>query len=517
MTIWENCGKIHYQLSKKQLIDEAIKRHEGVLASNGALNVKTGERTGRSPHDRFIVRDDITDKTVHWGEVNQPIDPSVFEHLYQRAEKFIESREMFVSDCQVGADELYAIPVRVMTEFAWHNLFCQNLFIPKKDSQIHALPKNAWTLISLPTLSTDPKKDNVHSEATLIINFSKRCILLCGLRYAGEMKKAMFTIMNFLMPDQDVLPMHCAAAATKDDETILFFGLSGTGKTTLSADPRLKLIGDDEHGWHQKGVFNFEGGCYAKCINLREKNEPLIYHAINHEAVMENVVLDKSGNPDYDDASLTQNTRVGYSRDHIEGCVPSNTGGIPKSVVFLTCDLYGVIPPVAKLTKEQAAYHFLSGYTAMVGSTEVGQGSGIKPTFSVCFGAPFFPRPPMIYAELLMKRIEDSGAQVYLVNTGWTGGAYQEGGKRFSIPTTRAIVHAVMTHEGDYSAILPGFQFHIPKTLKNVDEKCLDPRLAWTSKDAYDKKLNELIHAFQENFKKFHVSEAIASAAPVTI
>lgn len=509
---------IFTDLTAEELIQHALANHEGVLSKDGAIVAKTGKRTGRSPKDRFIVKDAMTENTVAWGEVNQPIASHTFNALWERAVNYLQDKTQYVSHLRVGASEECFLPVKVTTELAWHNLFARNLFIrlDGKPETEYLGGKKAWEILSTPNLKTDPDRDGVHSDGTVILNFSERKVLIVGMLYAGEMKKAMFTAMNYFMPEHDVLPMHCAANVDKENEVTLFFGLSGTGKTTLSADPDCYLIGDDEHGWGETGVFNFEGGCYPKCIDLSQKNEPIIWDALSRPgSVLENVVLKENGEPDYADTSLTQNTRGAYPREFIEMRVEENRAGLPRTVIFLTCDLYGVLPPVSLLTKEQAAYYFLSGYTALVGSTEVGA-TGVKPTFSVCFGAPFFPRPATVYAELLMKRVQEDNCQVYLINTGWTGGAYGEGGKRFSIPVTRAVVHAAQTGKLKNQKLetLPGFNIQIPTHVEGVDANLLDPRKTWSDKEAYKKNSQALIEKFQQNFKKFAVSDAVKNAGP---
>ena len=509
---------IHRNVAVASLIQSAIERSEGVLASNGALMCDTGERTGRSPGDKFLEDSPGVHDSIDWGKVNQPISPENFAKLEELAIEHLRSREdLFRFDGYAGADPNYRLKVSVVTEEAWHSLFAKTLFInAEEDALEHFEPD--WVIYNACNLKIDnPEQYGVKNGLAIIQSLERRKVIIIGTRYAGEIKKSIFYAMNYDLPDMNVFPMHCSANVAKDDPSnvALFFGLSGTGKTTLSADPDRKLIGDDEHGWSNDGVFNIEGGCYAKCIKLRPETEPEIFNAIRFGSVLENVVLDGQSAPDYDDGSKTENTRVTYPVNFIDDAEIPSVGGHPKNVVFLTADAFGVLPPVSKLTPEQAMYYFVNGYTSKLAGTEAGV-TEPQPNFSPCFGGPFMPRPPMVYAEWLAKRISENNADVWLLNTGWTGGPYGVG-ERFSLPWTRTFVRRILDGSLRDAPTVdhPIFGLAMPTAVEGVPSEVLDPRNTWEDKAAYDVQAKDLAAKFRANDGRFELSDDVRSAGPI--
>ncbi len=512
-------ANVKYQLTPDELHDISIEKGEGVESSTGALAVNTGEFTGRSPQDRFIVKDSITEDKVWWGNVNIPFDSDKFNALYNRVTEYLSNKEIYVRDSYVCADPNYRLNVRVVTELPWSNLFCHNMFLRPEESELENFAPD-WHVVCAPGFMADPAIDGTRQHNFAILDFTRKIALIGGTGYTGEMKKGIFSALNFILPvDKNTLPMHCSANVGEDGDTAIFFGLSGTGKTTLSADPARKLIGDDEHGWtNENTVFNFEGGCYAKVINLTEENEPDIFRAIKRGAILENVIFKEGTNVvDFEDTSITQNTRVSYPIYHIDNIQPGSIGKNPKNIFFLTADAFGVLPPISKLTPGQAAYHFISGYTAKVAGTEAGVNEP-QPNFSACFGAPFMPLHPTKYAEMLSEKMKESGVNVWLVNTGWTGGAYGTG-SRMKLKYTRAMITAALNGELDNV----GFEVHKvfglakPQSCPNVPSDILNPRNTWEDKAAYDAKAQELAEAFKKNFAKFEefANEEILAGAPL--
>jgi phosphoenolpyruvate carboxykinase (ATP) len=508
-------GLIRKNLSVPELVEAALNHKEGVLSSTGAFQASTGKYTGRSPKDKFIVKESSVENHVAWGAVNQPMSEEHFDRLYEKAIKYLSDRELFVFDGFAGGDTTYRLPVRFINEYAWHNLFVHQLFIRPSDEELKS-HNPEFTVIGLPGLKADPNEDGTNSETFIALSFEKRIVLIGGTEYAGELKKSIFSVLNYLLPFKGVFPMHCSANVGEKGDVALFFGLSGTGKTTLSADPNRYLIGDDEHGWSDKGVFNFEGGCYAKCIGLSSEKEPQIWDAIRFGTVLENVSLEEGTRiPNYNDNTLTENTRAAYPVDYIPNAVIPGLGGHPEVVVFLTADAFGVLPPISKLTKEQAMYHFLSGYTSKLAGTERGV-TEPEATFSTCFGAPFLPLSPSVYAKMLGERIEEHNARVYLVNTGWIGGAYGVG-ERIKLSYTRAMVSAALDGTIEEATFTEDsiFGLQCPDSVPGVPSEVLTPRNAWSDKAAFDAKALELASRFAKNFEKFNdVSDEILKAGP---
>jgi len=510
-----NPSKIHRNLSVEKLLEAATQKNEGMITSTGSLSVKTGKYTGRSPDDRFIVFDDLTHDKVHWAKVNKQIPTETFEKLSQKMKKFVDGKELYIFDGFVGADPENRLPIRVINDHAWQSLFVHQLLIRPSATELES-HEPEFTIICINDFEAIPEVDGTSSNAFILINLSKRLVLIGTTNYAGEIKKAIFSVMNFILPSKGVFPMHCSANIGKDGDTSLFFGLSGTGKTSLSADPQRMLIGDDEHGWSDKGIFNFEGGCYAKCINLKEKHEPQIWNAVKNGAVLENVVINKESlKPDFDDGSLTENTRAAYPLDYIPGAVIPSVGGNPKVIIFLTADAMGVLPPLAKLSKNAAMFHFMSGYTSKLAGTEIGVKEP-KAVFSKCFGAPFMPRPASVYAEMLGEKISKHNTSVYLINTGWSGGPYGVG-ERIKIEYSRAMVTAALTGSLDIVKFSHNdiFNLDVPTECPNVPSEVLEPRNMWIDKDAYDLSAKKLAQMFVDNFKKFeNISNEIRLAGP---
>jgi phosphoenolpyruvate carboxykinase (ATP) len=503
-----NPGNIFFNLSAEDLRERALANGEGILTNTGALSCCTGEFTGRSPNDKFIVKDSLTENKVDWGKVNQPISAEHFDLLRQDQLKYLEQKTLYVQDAFGGKDKSVRVPIRVINESAWANLFAKHLFVRPTPTELQT-HEPEYHLVHTPNFSADPAKHGTRSKTFIAVNFTEKLILIGGTSYAGEIKKSIFSLLNFIFPLQGILSMHCSAnVATDHSNAALFFGLSGTGKTTLSADPHRLLIGDDEHGWSDSGIFNFEGGCYAKCINLSRENEPEIWDAIRDGAILENVVVDKdTGVPDFSNTSLTENTRAAYPVEYINGAVLEGIAGHPENIIFLTCDAFGVMPPVSRLSTEQAMIHFLSGYTAKVAGTEKGVGNTPQATFSACFGSPFLPLKPTDYAKLLERRMKKHQADCWLVNTGWSGGAYGVG-SRIKLKYTRAIIDSILSGRLKSATFKagPALGLQIPESVLDVPSGILNPKATWQEPDQYDKQAAKLATLFKDNLKKFDLS-----------
>ncbi|MEL6590524.1 MAG: phosphoenolpyruvate carboxykinase (ATP) [Bacteroidota bacterium] len=512
----QKVGKVHWNVSPSALIEETIRRGQGTLADNGALCVKTGKFTGRSPKDKFVVKDDLTQDNVWWGSVNQAFSSEGFDRLFAKVQAYLQGNEVFVRDVYAGADERYRLKVRAINTAPWPNLFVNNMFIRPEANELEGFEPD-WHVVAVPEFEADPEQDGTRQENFTLVNFSQKLILIGGSGYTGEIKKGIFTVMNYLLPMQGVLPMHCSANVGKEGDTSIFFGLSGTGKTTLSADPDRQLIGDDEHAWSDEGVFNFEGGCYAKVIDLSPEKEPQIWHAIKHGALVENTSFEgESRQIDFKDTSITQNTRVAYPIHHISGIAEPSIGNTPKNIFFLTCDAFGVLPPISKLTPGQAMFQFISGYTAKVAGTEEGITEPVT-TFSACFGEPFLPLHPTRYAEMLGERIRKHEVNVWLVNTGWTGGSYGVG-ERMKLSYTRAMISAALAGKLDDVEYITDetFGLAVPQSVPNVPDQVLTPRATWADPKAFDQTAQKLARAFEKNFAQYRdfANEEILAAMP---
>ena len=504
-----NTTAVYRNLKPSQLTEHALRRGEGTLSNTGALVVKTGKYTGRSANDKFIVDTPAVHDEIAWGSVNRPITKARFDAIYNKAVAYLQNREVFIFDGFAGGDTRYRQSFRIINELASQNLFIHQLLIRPTAEQLEDFAPD-YTIIAAPGFKCVPEIDGTRSEAAILVNYEEKIVLICGTQYAGEIKKSVFSVMNYVMPKMGVFPMHCSANIGKDGVSAVFFGLSGTGKTTLSADPERQLIGDDEHGWTDDSVFNFEGGCYAKCINLSAEKEPDIFNAIKFGSLVENVVMDPETREfDFDDASLAENSRVGYPIHYINNAKLDGVGGTPKTVIFLTADAFGVLPPISKLDKNQAMYYFVSGFTSKLAGTEIGVTSPV-PTFSTCFGEPFLPLDPSAYAAMLAEKVEKTGANVYLVNTGWNGT-----GKRISLKYTRAMVSAALKGElekGEFETD-PYFGVSVPKAVEGVPSELLMPEKTWENKDEYHAKAKDLVARFVENFKKYDKMPAEVVAA----
>lgn len=512
-----NLGNVFWNLTPAELVEDTIINGQGVLTDTGAIAIETGEFTGRSPKDRFVVFDEKTENSVWWGDVNIKFSTEKFDSLYNRMKSYLTDKDVYVRDAYACADDAHRLNLRVVAEFPWSNMFCYNMFLRPTDAEIENFEAE-WHIVCAPGFKADPAIDGTRQHNFAILNFTKKMILIGGTGYTGEMKKGIFSVLNYLLPhEKNVLSMHCSANIGKDGDTAIFFGLSGTGKTTLSSDPNRRLIGDDEHGWSDNTVFNFEGGCYAKTIDLSKEKEPQIYDAIKFGAILENIgFVDTTSTPDYTDGSITENTRVSYPIHHIDNIVTPSIGSTPKNIFFLTADAFGVLPPISRLTKEQAMYHFMSGYTAKVAGTEMGITEPTT-TFSACFGKAFLPLHPAKYAKLLGEKLEGTDIKVWLINTGWTGGSYGVG-SRMKLSYTRAMITAAL--EGKLNDVtydtLPVFDLAIPTSCEGVPAEILNPRTTWADKNAYDDTANNLAGQFVRNFEQFasETSADILAAAP---
>jgi phosphoenolpyruvate carboxykinase (ATP) len=513
----DNLGNVFWNLTPAELVEDTIISGQGVITDTGALAIETGEFTGRSPKDRFVVRDAKTENSVWWGDVNIAVTPEQFDNIYNRMKAYLIGKDVYVRDAYACADDNFRLNIRVTAEFPWSNMFAYNMFLRPTDAEIENFDAE-WNIVCVPGFKADPAIDGTRQHNFAILNFTRKMIIIGGTGYTGEIKKGIFSVLNYVLPhEKNVLSMHCSANVGEQGDTAIFFGLSGTGKTTLSSDPNRRLIGDDEHGWSNDTVFNFEGGCYAKTIDLSKEKEPQIYDAIKFGAILENIGFHEgSSTPDYTDGSITENTRVSYPIHHIDNIMVPSIGGAPKNIFFLTADAFGVLPPISRLTKEQAMYHFMSGYTAKVAGTEVGITEPTT-TFSACFGKAFLPLHPAKYAKLLGEKLDGTDIKVWLINTGWTGGSYGTG-SRMKLSYTRAMITAALNGQLDHTAFdtLPVFELAFPTSCPEVPAEILNPRATWADKDAYDRTAKHLAEQFVKNFEQFaaETSVDILAAAP---